>query len=196
MPARPLTAGETALAKTVFGDSLDYKSITISDEKFMALSMLPEGTAMAPNGHLFMPGCYKDDYSKEDTYWKALFVHEMTHVWQYQNKVLAPMAEAVRLNLSHGFNYAAAYPYKLDEKKDLIDYNMEQQASIVQDYFAMKQEGFKYQFWGNCKDGHCDDAEKKRLFEKVLEKFHADPAYAKRDAFPTNPKLKPKKPKP
>ena len=189
MTSRPLTDGETALAKTVFGASIDYGAVRISDEKFLGLNFLPEGTAMAPNGNLYMPGCYKDDYSQEPVMWQGTFIHEMTHVWQFQNKILQPIAEAFKLTLKHDFNYTAAYAYTLDGKKDLLDYNMEQQASIVQDYFAMKQDGY-YSPWGNCQNT-CDDDEKKKLFEKVMEKFIADPGYAKKDTF-AKPAAKPK----
>lgn len=194
MAARPLTSGEIKLARSVFGDSIDYGSVRISPEKFGGMDFLPEGTAMAPNGNLFMPGCYKEDYAAESVATQSLFIHEMTHVWQYQNKVLAPIVEAAKLNVAHKFNYAAAYAYTLDEKKDLLDYNMEQQASIVQDYFALKHIGGKHGYRGNCENA-CDDAEKKRLFEKVLENFIADPSYAKQAAFPSPFGLK-KRPKP
>lgn len=194
MVSRPLTKGEIALAKTVFGDSVDYAAVYISDQKFVGFH--PAGTAMAPNGNLFMYGCYQDDYSQHSVMTQSLFIHEMTHVWQYQNKVLAPIAEAVKLNLEHKFNYLAAYPYTLDSKKDLLDYNMEQQASIVQDYFAITREP-RSAIWGNCENtGKTDD--KIALYENVLAKFHADPAYAKQAQFPTamSKKQKPKAPKP
>lgn len=183
MTSRPLTEGEVTLARSVFGDSIDYGSVKISDQKFMGLPFLPEGTAMAPNGSLYMPGCYREDYSAEDTIGQSLFIHEMTHVWQYQNKVLNPIPTAAKLAVRHKFNYSAAYAYTLDEDKDLLDYNMEQQATIVQDYFTMKTDGYYYDWWGRC-ENDCSDREKLRLFEKVLEKFLAEPGYAKQAAFP------------
>lgn len=182
MAARPLTSGEMKLARSVFGDSIDYGTVRVSPEKFGGMDFLPEGTAMAPNGNLFMPGCYCNDYSAKDIYTQGLFIHEMTHVWQYQNKVLAPIVEAAKLNVKYKFNYNAAYAYALDAKKDLLDYNMEQQASIVQDYFVLKH-----------KPVH--DVGEKQLFEKVLKNFIADPAYAKQAAFPSPFGLR-KRPKP
>jgi hypothetical protein len=193
MVTRPLTTGEIALARTIFADSVDYTTVTVSDQKFMGIPFLPEGTAMAPNGSLFMPGCYKDDYSREDTLWQGTFLHEMTHVWQYQNKVLNPIPTAAKLAVKHKFDYAAAYNYILDEKKDLLDYNMEQQATIVQDYFVLQQQGMS--IWDRSQNA-CDDAEKLRLYEKVLKNFIADPAYAKRTSFPAFGLGKPKPPKP
>jgi hypothetical protein len=191
MTSRPLTKGEVALARTVFGDSIDYETVYVSDSRFAGFH--PEGVAMAPNGNLFMPGCYQDDYSAETVRGQSLFIHEMTHVWQYQNKILAPMVEAVKLNVKHGFNYAAAYDYMLDAKKDLLDYNMEQQASIVQDWFCLKNGGYAA-LWSSCQND-CPDAEKQDLFGKVLEKFLSNPKYATRDTFPVRAaKGKPKGP--
>ncbi|MDI1229374.1 MAG: Rhs element Vgr protein [bacterium] len=190
MVSRPLTKGEAALAKTVFGDSIDYAAVTINDGKFAGFH--PEGTAMAPNGNLFMYGCYVDDYSKLETYGQSLFIHEMTHVWQYQNKILAPIAEAVKLNLKHKFNYRVAYDYELESGKDLTDYNMEQQASIVQDHFALKNEAGS-EYWSNCQNAEYG-AQRMALYEQVLDKFLKDPAYAKQAQFPTAASKK--KPKP
>ncbi len=193
MPSRKLTSGEIDLARGVFGSAVDYATVTITADKFMGFH--PEGTAMAPDGNLYMHGCYKDDYSSGGTYHQALFIHEMTHVWQFQNKVLQPVAEAVKLNLKLKFDYAAAYPYTLDAKKDLLAYNMEQQASIVQDYFSMITDGYSSLF-ENCRN-NCGDAEKLDLYGKVLGNFLKDPSYAKNDAFPIFPGLfkKPKPPK-
>lgn len=195
MTSRPLTKGEIALARTVFGDSIAYDTVYVSDSKFAGFH--PPGVAMAPNGNLFMPGCYKDDYAAESVLTQSLFIHEMTHVWQYQNKILAPMIEAVKLNVKFAFNYSAAYDYKLDGKKDLLDYNMEQQASIVQDWFAQKHGGFS-PLYSSCQNS-CTDAERQDLFDKVLAKFLASPTYATRDEFPVaaaKGKGKPKGPGP
>jgi len=188
--ARPLTAGEIALARGVFGASIDYSTVTITPDKFLGFH--PEGTAMAPDGNLYMHGCYKDDYAAESTYGQALFIHEMTHVWQFQNKILQPVAEAVKLNLKLKFDYAAAYPYTLDAKKDLLDYNMEQQASIVQDYFSLKADGYSTGF-EMCQNIISDTA-KLDLYEKVLANFIKNPGYGRNSHFPLFPGRKPKPP--
>ncbi|HYD19638.1 MAG TPA: type IV secretion protein Rhs [Patescibacteria group bacterium] len=190
MVSRPLTTGEVQLAKSVFGDSIDYAAVTINDGKFAGFH--PEGTAMAPNGNLFMYGCYAEDYSKLETYGQSLFIHEMTHVWQYQNKILAPIAEAVKLNLKHKFNYRAAYDYELEAGKDLTDYNMEQQASIVQDHFALKREAGS-EYWSNCQNAEYGAA-RMALYEQVLDKFLKDPSYARQAQFPTAASKKAPKP--
>lgn len=185
--ARALTAGEIALARRVFGGSIDYGNVSITDGKFVGFQ--PYGTAMAPNGHLYMYGCYKKDYSRESDQWQGHFIHEMTHVWQQQNGVLNPVAEAVRLSLKFGFNYGAAYDYRLDPVKDLLDYNMEQQASLVQDYFLLKIRG-QHGHSGHCKN-ICSDADKIALMEKTLARFLQSPAYARKTAQKNGGKPKP-----
>jgi len=188
MPAakpRPLTAGETALARSVFGESIDYNRVTVTEGKFIGFQ--PYGTAMAPDGKLYMYGCYKPDYSGENDSWKSHFIHEMTHVWQQQNGILNPVAEAVKLSVKFRFNYNAAYDYRLETSKDLLAFNMEQQASIVQDYFMLKhcgQSGHR----GHCKNVGGPDV-KLRLYEKTLAKFLKNPSYARKSfAAPRRPK--------
>lgn len=188
MKPRPLTSGEISLARTVFGDSIDYASVSVSEEKYIFFQ--PSGTAMAPNGNLYMHGCYCDDYAAGDALTRGFFIHEMTHVWQFQNKILDPVKAAFELSLKHKFNYLASYDFILDEKKDLVDYGMEQQASIVQAYYMMVHGGAGG-YTGNCMN-QCTDDERLGLCEKVLRNFLADPAYARQGKFPG----KGKKPRP
>lgn len=180
MPSRPLTKGEVALAKTVFGTAIDYERVSITEGQFVPFQ--PKGTAMAPEGNLYMYGCYRDDYSKGDVYTQGHFIHEMTHVWQFQNKILQPIAAAIALNLKYKFNYMASYHYTLDGTQDLTAYNMEQQASIVQDYFVMTHGG-RPGYRGECKNAETD-AEKKTLYTKTLANFLKNPGYARRAKFP------------
>ena len=180
MIKRSLTQDEIELAKTVFGNAIDYSTVTVTDGKFAFFQ--PKGTAMAPDGNLYMYGCYKDDYSKEDPLSRSHFIHEMTHVWQFQNKILNPVVAAAELSLKHKFNYFAAYSFHLDATKDLIDYGMEQQASIVQEYFLIVYEKFPGRTL-LC-ENKCEDDEALKLYGKILGKFLKDPTYAKRDSFP------------
>lgn len=186
--ARPLTAGEVALAKSVFGDSIDYTTVTVSDKPYTLFQ--PKGVATAPDGKLYMHGCYSPDYSDTNPYTRSLFIHEMTHVWQFQNKILNPISAALDLNIKHKFNYAASYDFQLDEKKDLVEYGMEEQAAMVQEYFLIKNQGLAG-YTRHCKNT-CEDDEKLRLYEKVLEKFLKDPSYARQAQFPKLSKKGPK----
>ncbi|MDD9901865.1 MAG: type IV secretion protein Rhs [Alphaproteobacteria bacterium] len=178
---RPLTKNEIALARSVFGNAIQYDAITITQNPWMPFQ--PKGTAMTPDGHLYMHGCYRDDYATSSPGMQGLFIHEMAHVWQKQNNILNPIAEGVKLGMKYGFNYNAAYPYMLDEKKDLLDYNMEQQASIIEEHFMQKNGHIRWN--DRCQNG-CNATEKLRLYEGVLEKFLNNPAYA-RQAKPSKP---------
>jgi hypothetical protein len=171
MAARPLTAGETDLARRVFGTAIDYDKVRVHDTTF--LPGLPPDTAMAPNGQLYMARLYKPDYAQGNLRDQHLFIHEMTHVWQYQNKILHPIAAAADLSLRHKFNYGAAYAYCLEDGKDLLDYNMEQQACIVADHFHALCMG---------------DAEKCAALSEPLSRFLENPCYARRSRFFGSPR--------
>ncbi|HCZ17142.1 MAG TPA: hypothetical protein DHV85_21765 [Candidatus Accumulibacter sp.] len=170
---RHLTEGEIALARGVFGDSIDYARVTVRPGRYVPFQ--PRGTAMAPNGHLYMYGCYSADYSRENVYRQAHFIHELTHVWQRQNRVLRPRLSAVVLLLRHAFNYSAAYAYRLEKGRDLLSYNMEQQASIVEEFFLSARGGRVF----SCRND-CDADARRALYGEVLKKFLKDPAYPRR----------------
>jgi len=180
MKKRSLTSGEITLAKKMFGTAIDYSKVTLTDKKYAFFQ--PKGTAMAPNGNLYMYGCYHDDYSKKSNVTKSFFIHEMTHVWQFQNKILNPVVAAIELNLKHRFNYNASYNYLLDKKKDLVDYGMEEQAAIVQEYFLFLNKEASYSRHCN---NECSDSEKEELYKAVLAKFLKNPSYAKNKSFPS-----------
>ena len=132
---------------------------------------------MTPNGEIYLNGAYKEDFGLERPAVQAFFIHEMTHVWQYQNNVLNPITSAISETISHFFNYAEAYKYTLDETKDLLDYKIEQQASIVEDYFRTKFLNL-LPTPGNLQNDY-NEVKKNQLYEKVLAKFIADPSYKK-----------------
>lgn len=177
MAARPLTDGEIRLARSIFADSIDYAAIRIHDRTY--LPGLPAHTAMAPNGQIYMAKNHRPDYAAAPPHMQAFFLHEMTHVWQYQNNIFNPVKEAAKLSIKHRFNYDAAYPYMLDAAKDLMSYNMEQQASIVEDYFYIKVTGNTAHL-GKCRNSKCTVPERLALYRRVLGAFHANPAYARR----------------
>lgn len=179
--SRSLTSGEIALARGVFGDAIDYSQVRVTAGKFLPFQ--PRGTAMAPEGNLYMYGCYSDDFSQMPLSQQGHFIHEMTHVWQFQNRILHPVAAAIELNLRHAFNYKASYDYKLSAGRDLLEYNMEQQASIVQDHF-LRSRGCAPDYRGHCRTENIDAAVRFELLTSTLAKFQANPAYARRPHFP------------
>ena len=71
-------------------------------------------------------------YSSLDTSQKGLLVHETTHVWQGKNSTLA-LSYVFNSCLSQCIRGGAAYSYT--PGGNWSSYNVEQQASIVEDWF-------------------------------------------------------------
>ncbi|MEX6724426.1 vgr related protein [Parapedomonas caeni] len=126
--ARGLTPGEAALAARLFGDALDPAPVRLHRRRWWPLQR--PGTVMAPDGHLwFHPRCplYREDYSQAGRGLRGLFVHELTHVWQYQSG----------RNLIAARGLFARYRYRLVPGKPLEGYGIEQQAEIIRDAYLL-----------------------------------------------------------
>ncbi len=166
-PYRHLTPGEVELARSVFRDSLDYGRIRLYARPFVFFQ--PRDSAMAPNGHVYLRGAMEGDYSHANLLRRAFFLHEMTHVWQYQNRILNPMFAALHEALRHGLRYDRAYFYRLQYGYDLLDYGLEQQASIIEDYYL------QVQCASSLHSGRCLNpigrSERVRLYQSVLHRF-------------------------
>ena len=128
MSERPLTAGETDLARSVFGSAIDYSQVQMIRRKWWPLQ--PKNYIMTPSGNLhFHPtgNAWSDDFSKESIALQGLFIHEMTHVWQAQKG-----GRYYLLLMRHPF---CRYSYQLTPGKPFTRYGIEQQAEIVRDRF-------------------------------------------------------------
>lgn len=152
---RGLTANERKLVMPIFKDSIDYDKVKIHHGRFIPIFQ-PSQTAMTPFGTIHFPDdIYEEDYTSPSRVFpdvissKNLFVHEMAHVWQYQLGY-SPFLNGIIIALKGGYfgnrNYihhdgypvANAYEYlsKVQSNQDLSDFNMEQQASIIADYYV------------------------------------------------------------
>lgn len=135
--SRPLTIGEIDMCKPIFRYSIDYNKVRVHNREWLIFGLQPDNTAMTPNGELyFNPKWFEADFSAPKNtsplypanILKAWFLHEMTHVWQYQ------LGYGVKW---HGMQrWKLDYHYTLDPAKNLCDYNMEAQGNIIADYFA------------------------------------------------------------
>jgi hypothetical protein len=133
--ARPLTAGEIDLARSMFGEAIDYSKVRLVKRKWWLFQ--PKSVAMAPTGHIhFHPhgDLWSDDFSKENLGQQGLFIHELTHVWQSQTRgrFYLPL-------MRHPF---CRYRYDLVPDRPFERYGLEQQAEIVRHAFMAKR-GFK-----------------------------------------------------
>ena len=128
---RALTPGEVALARSVFGDAIDYASVTIRRRKFFPFH--PRGVTMAPMGHLhFHPAAphYCDDFAAVELSQQAHFIHEMVHVWQAQK-----LGRWYLVLRRHPF---CRYDYAIKPGWTLEQYGIEQQAEIVRHAFLLR----------------------------------------------------------
>jgi hypothetical protein len=128
---RTLTEGEIALARSVFGNAIDYTRVTIRRHKFFPFH--PRKVTMAPRGHLhFHPEAdhYCDDFAEAPLVHQAHFIHEMTHVWQTQTR-----GEWYLILNRHPW---CRYDYALKPGWKLAQYGIEQQAEIVRHAFLLQ----------------------------------------------------------
>ena len=132
MTSRPLTDAERSLARSMFGGSIDPSRVRIRRARWWPLQ--PREAIMAPDGDIWChPGgsLWRDCYASASLAMQALFVHELTHVWQAQRggRWYLPLVR-------HPFCH---YVYTLKPGKPFRRYGIEQQAEIVADAFLARR---------------------------------------------------------
>jgi hypothetical protein len=130
MTTRLLTSSEITLAKSIFGDAIDYAKVRVNNRKYWPFQ--PRRVTMAPDGHLwFHPkgGLFCDDFCAQGIADQGLFIHEMTHVWQRQQGIFLPLRR-------HPF---CRYDYSLKPGWTLRQYGIEQQAEIIRHVFLLRR---------------------------------------------------------
>ena len=127
-PTRPLSMAERLEAKKVFGEALDYLRIRL--DEFAVIGPSWANLAYVSGFHV--------------NYWRsitpAILLHELTHVWQYQQVGLVYIPRALWAQHSpEGYDYGG--PERIWERIQsgglLNDFNYEQQAEIVADYYRI-----------------------------------------------------------
>jgi len=132
MVSRSLTPGEIDLARSIFGDTIDYSTVRMVKRKWWPFH--PRNAAMAPMGSIYFHpegGVWSEDFFEEPLGRQGFFIHEMTHVWQTQAKgrFYLPL-------MRHPF---CRYRYKFDPAKSFGRYGLEQQAEIVRHIFLAER---------------------------------------------------------
>lgn len=130
--SRGLTAGEVAMAHSVFGDAIDYSKVNLVRRKWWPFQ--PKGIVMAPCGHMhFHPADekWREDFSAADWSLQGLFIHEMTHIWQAQSsgRFYLPL-------MRHPF---CRYRYQFKPGRKFRGYGLEQQAELVRHAFLQRR---------------------------------------------------------
>ena len=126
-----MTPGEVEIARTVFGDAIDFSKVQLRRRKFFPFQ--PKRITMAPRGHLHFhpegPG-YCDDFAAVSIIRQGLLIHELTHVWQTQKR-----GDWYLLLNRHPF---CRYDYSLKPGQPFKSYGIEQQAEIVKHAFWLR----------------------------------------------------------
>lgn len=136
---RPLTAAESALARSIYGRGIDDTRVRIGCGTWW----LPPGhIAMAPRGYIHFPArACPADFAAADTAAQAWLVHELAHVWQYQNGFPVWLGG---LWLALGGGYWRQRAYRLPDLAQVTvfaDLNMEQQAELLRHCFLYRRRG-------------------------------------------------------
>ncbi len=144
---RLINKEEEALARQVFHDHLPYGNIYIANfflpgNEDVAVTVA-SGTELIPIKALtdytiyFGPVVFSDGAHAPDT--RETFIHELTHVWQGYHSTFSwqymvnSMLSQGRALIFHGDRNKA---YEFTPGKAWEDYNVEQQANIVECWFA------------------------------------------------------------
>lgn len=128
-PSRPLTEGEIRLSASIFGTAIDYARAGVANAKWAFFQ--PANVTMAPRGTIhFHPrsGLYTEDFSQAPLGVQALFLHEMTHIWQHQRGIFLPLRR-------HPF---CRYHYAIKPGQRFERYGLEQQAELVRHAFLLR----------------------------------------------------------
>ncbi|PIT55234.1 hypothetical protein [Snodgrassella alvi] len=132
--SRLLTPGEITMVTSLFKTAITVTSVRVYNDTCLPFQS-KFGYAVTPRGAIYWPeGKFKEDYSIEIIRYMHWFMHEMTHVWQYQMGMCVICRGLI--------SFAVEYEYDLENGNLLSEYGMEQQASIIADYYILNRFGF------------------------------------------------------
>ena len=159
---RPLSPGEAAFAERIHGDTLDVTRVRLVDGALIGKTTYPRQTrprrtcrerilpepkgetiTVSPAGFVLFNRVYfaHDWYARDylprypegvSLVHAMLFAHEMTHVWQWQNRARTGYSPWRAAREHRGG--ADPYLFDIDTRTAFTDYGFEKQASIVEEY--------------------------------------------------------------
>lgn len=125
---RPLRRDEVALARPVFGSSIDYSRVRLIPGPILEYRTVAN-TIRVPA-----------DFTIANEYMAQTLIHELTHVWQYQQAGTSYISISLGTQLAGAIETGsrnAAYDYRLNPGDSFFSFRPEQQGLIVENYFAM-----------------------------------------------------------
>ncbi len=132
---RSLNTNELKLLKSIYYHSIDYDKVIITNQHIFSRILKKYSAIVFDNTIVFTEKSYKDDFSQSNGS-MALLIHEICHVWQYQNLKYRWYKAGIE-HLKFG---KSTYSYNIADHKKLTDFRFEQQGDVMADYFRLKQQ--------------------------------------------------------
>jgi hypothetical protein len=126
-PARALKPEEIAELRKVFGDTIDYSKVQVTEN--MPGGLLGSDRAMAVGNSIYLP---------PGTSLQTI-VHELAHVWQYQNGGNTYLSRALEAQIAgDGEGHMRGYDWEagLEKGKSWNELSPEQQAHLIDEMYA------------------------------------------------------------
>jgi hypothetical protein len=134
--SRSLKAIEEQEAQSIFGNRINYRKVYIDEASFIAWLGAKlkrcSGMGVATFHTINFNRKLNTAAGNSDMKW---LIHELTHVAQMEHAGSQYLVEAFHAQASAG------YTYRSGEKKHFREYNREQQACIVADYYIVRCSG-------------------------------------------------------
>jgi len=132
---RNLNVNELRILRSIYFDKIDYDKVILTTEHLFGKILKKYSAIVFDNTIVFTERSYKDDFSVS-TGSMALLVHEMCHVWQYQNLNY----RWYKAGIEHIKFGKSTYLYTIADQKKLTDFRFEQQGEIMADYYRLMQD--------------------------------------------------------
>lgn len=157
---RAMTPAEITDARLVFGNTFDYSRIFFAQESLLndIIFAIQDQGEDDPNSRAFVTNTLVNFDVNDGPITRATMIHELTHVWQFEDQGPFYMAEAV-----HAQEFGDGYDYGYDDgdngdggEDDLLavfvdnptlnaaevfeEFNREQQGDIIMHYFVRRHE--------------------------------------------------------
>lgn len=132
---RPLSSSELNLVTSVFGDAISYELVRLDESSFLGPKQ---------QNIIYVSFHTINSWGRMSN---SILIHEMVHVWQYEQlgAKYMPMALAAQRS-AMGYNYGGVEALEKYLDEGLKAFNLEQQADIIADYYRIKND-FK-PHWG------------------------------------------------
>ena len=127
---RGLSPDEIALMPAHFISQIDVSRVRLIGRTHNPFAI---GKIVARGYDLYWKN-YPQDFTQEPLLACSLLVHELCHVWQYATGRLTALSY-----LTQPKNWI--YGYEFDPHKTFIDYDIEKQADLLQDWYHMNHGG-------------------------------------------------------